>query len=636
MLSWLDRPSDAVTEVHGAIEENKVVLNDWDDVIERYHSSGYRTQKNTGGKVLDDYENQGFEMVSLILTQMTAGIPRWRVKSARAGSQKPVAKAVQMALNRWSRASKLREFSDRLGLNFLLKYAVAIVTRNGDPRDGQYGDEKGWPSARSLDPNDFIYDPVAPEREDWRYSGHRVTRDKEDLVSEARNDPNTLWNLDVVESMQEGERDPEDPSKSLTHADRKEVQYWEVWVPEIELDSFPGPWEEKIEKSTFTNKDRPTSEDGFNGTIFTVALNIGAGETATDFPRDPFPYWGPPSGPYAVGGEYPVTGHSIPLSTLSATKPQAEHRNAHKRAMLDSMNSYARGVLVAGISGSDDEDGNLAETVVDMEHDNVYVLENVDDISRKVVSFEKGGITQQHLAMDERNKEMLDRATGILDSQRGNVGGSGTATEHAIAGSASATRNSRKLDRFKALMMEVGEKVSWYLYHDDTVEFLIGEEFPGQFMTEFGEPIEELKYQGGAAEGETLAYEDLELEIEPYSMERTSEGLQQARMAQMDAAVQMVATLGPQTPYIDWEAWLQLKGETLNVPNFGDLIDTQLMRQWGMLLMGAQGEAPSPKQNPRPEPHFLKGTYPDNRTGAKEVTLGKTEGALSTQALGAN
>ena len=51
------------------------------------------------------------------------------------------------------------------------------------------------------------------------------------------------------------------------------------------------------------------------------------------------------------------------------------------------------------------------------------------------------------------------------------------------------------------------------------------------------EESELLMFQGGGHEGSDYSFEDLELEIEPYSMERASEGLAQKRALEMHAMI---------------------------------------------------------------------------------------------------
>jgi len=117
------------------------------------------------------------------------------------------------------------------------------------------------------------------------------------------------------------------------------------------------------------------------------------------------------------------------------------------------------------------------------------------------------------------------------------------------------------------MMMRVG----WYLWNDDRVFFPLGAE-AAQGMG-MGEPY----FQGG---GEPPAsYDDIELEVDAYSMERTNEVLQQRRALETLQVVSNVAAAMPQAPYVNWEAMLKQVGDSMNMPGMAQLIDRQALAQ---------------------------------------------------------
>ena len=76
-----------------------------------------------------------------------------------------------------------------------------------------------------------------------------------------------------------------------------------------------------------------------------------------------------------------------------------------------------------------------------------------------------------------------------------------------------------------------------------------------------------LLYVGG------YTFDDLELDIEPYSMERTSEAVQQRRMQEAVLVATQIAPLIPQLPYVRWKKLLDLIGDTINVPDLSEMVD---------------------------------------------------------------
>ena len=101
---------------------------------------------------------------------------------------------------------------------------------------------------------------------------------------------------------------------------------------------------------------------------------------------------------------------------------------------------------------------------------------------------------------------------------------------------------------------------------------------------EKGEPW----YQGGVPEDMTgYSFKDLDLDIEPYSMERVSEQQQQARMMQL---VQIVTQIIPQaiSAPVDLQALLNVIGNMTNTPDIAKVVDinaAKMMQQ--QMLQGA-------------------------------------------------
>jgi len=109
--------------------------------------------------------------------------------------------------------------------------------------------------------------------------------------------------------------------------------------------------------------------------------------------------------------------------------------------------------------------------------------------------------------------------------------------------------------------------VAWYCFHDDQIIFMLGEDAE----QEFGQ--DPLFHGGNPAAGSGLSFDDLETEIEPYSMERTTEGLQQKRAAELFNMVAQVAQLAPMTPWVNWKQMLDVLGDAFNMPDLGDIFD---------------------------------------------------------------
>tara|TARA_R110001583_G_scaffold104488_2_gene251865 strand:+ start:2001 stop:3206 length:1206 start_codon:yes stop_codon:yes gene_type:complete len=373
-------------------------------------------------------------------------------------------------------------------------------------------------------------------------------RDKEDLLEEAKTSPG--WNLDVVNRLtaDTGTEDYYDRRDSRDTPTRNEVVGYEIWVPEIELDESPG------------------AEEGFHGTIYTLTVGqagSGDGEGEADYIRDPRPYYGPKTGPYSFYGAYYVPDSSYPLSPIMASLGQADELNAHVVSAARSAAQYKRLILV------DSKSKKLMQDVKSQPDNFVVPVEGLD--RDRVIPIELGGITNQQVNYIQMARERLDRNSGIHDVMRGNISGNATATEVATADASSSIRIDHLKRQFaKATEMMMG-RAAWYLWNDERVFFPLGAESAQELG--MGEPF----FQGGGQPPES--FDDIELEVDSYSMERTNEAMQQRRAMETLQIVSNVASAMPQAPYVDWERLLKQVGDSLNMPDMANLIDRQALNQ---------------------------------------------------------
>jgi BarA-like signal transduction histidine kinase len=325
--------------------------------------------------------------------------------------------------------------------------------------------------------------------------------------------------------------------------------------------------------------DSPGSESGFHGTIYTITVGQTGGESDPDkvgYIREPRPYYGPKTGPYTFFGTYYVPDSAYPLSPIMASLGQADELNAHVRSAARSAAQYKRLILV------DSKSKKLMQDVKSQPDNFVVPVEGLD--RDRVIPIELGGITNQQVNYIQMARERLDRNSGIHDVMRGNISGTATATEVATADASSSIRIDYLKRQFVRATEQMLYRSGWYLWNDDRVFFPIGGEAAQQMG--MGEPY----FQGG---GEPPAsYDDIELEVDAYSMERTNEAMQQRRALEALQVVSNVAAAMPQAPYVNWEALLKQVGDSMNMPGMAQLIDKQaLVQMQQQAAMQQQAEA---------------------------------------------
>jgi len=423
------------------------------------------------------------------------------------------------------------------------------------------------PRLYRISPDRFFMDPAATNAEDARYMGHCWAIDRDDLLAQAEREDG--WDSEVINRVADNSGIDEIRDQYASRRDvpdRKEMVVYEVFVPEVV--------DEAIEEI-----DEATGLQIFSGTIYTMLKGQSADGKKSDsgFVRSPRPYYGPRTGPYTVFGVYTVPDDPYPLSPIVAIVPQIDDVNNHLRSMRYSASAYKRLIAV------DSRNAKMAQDIRDRDDLYVVLADGIDPT--QVVPIEIGGITPQQVQYSSLAQDRLDRVSGIHDAMRGNITGQATATEISVAESSSGMRMAHIKRQFQECVNEVMKNVGWYMFHDRKVVFPLGQD--GVEITGEAEPI----FSASAMVG---VFDDLDIDIEAMSMERVSDIVLQKRSMEM---LQIIASLAGQViaaPHVKWDEVMSMVGDSLNIPNFADLIDKQKIAQ---MQQGA-GQAPPAGENP--------------------------------------
>ena len=573
-------PKDLMQEIKSAIEFREGRLTELEEQVHRFTGPAYASHDTSAG----DYapENTYYEYISLMIPRLVYDNPRVQVSSRRPGAQQDVAEALRHGLNRWCKDSHLRGTLVELATDMLLSWGVCIVRQEENKgvslpqSDPIKSATPSWPVIERLSQKRFFIDPQAQRWEDARFYGHVWRRDKDDLLELAKDNPDAGWNEDVIQQLSTGTADEQ--SERLPYeqgpdaVDRKEIWCYEVWVPEIQLDGEPGP------------------EAGFHGTIYTIGLNQPIGDEKDGkafFVREPRPFYGPRTGPYVIYGCYKVPDNAYPLSPLVAVQTQITDLNEHVLAASNSMMKHKR---IVGVN-----DSRTAQLVKNTQHDYVTVVP-FEDGKALVQEFELGGQTEQQAIWINTCRQRADRVLGMDEALRGSVSGSGTATEHTIASEAANTRMAFIRQVFADSTVKLLSLVAYYMYHDDEIVFPLGEDA----IKEMGMPEEvAIIFQGGGHDPDDgYTFDDLELDIEPYSMERASEGLAQKRALEMhQILINSLPTMAAFPDY-PWREHFAKIGNAMNAPDMSELVTTSLLQRLAQDLMQMQQSQAQPEPMP--------------------------------------
>lgn len=593
-------------------------LEQLEGVVRRYHGPGYPGREVTGptAETAPSLENTDAEMVSLMLPKATWGNPRVRVRTARRQDRYRVrAKALAFALNHWIEETDMHSLNKRVFVDWMLSHGVVVVTPEKRPPAADNEDPRGWPQAKRLSPWDFRCDPQAYEPGEWAWTAHRVTRPKSDLVRWAKENPDEDWNLDAIEAMPTiaTQRDGREALPGERYrVDREMVAYWEIWVPDAEFDG-------KDDQGRAY-----TSRNGYNGGWFTVTED---GEPSLGWIREPRPFFGPRWGPHVVGSCYPVTDEALDLSPSAMVRVQSEDLNLQARVVSNGAASYKRGVAVS--------DADAIEKINDGIHDHLWQID-VPDLRAGVLELELGGISEQNLLAFQNARDRYNRASGIHEAMRGETQG-GTATEAAIAQNASGDRMGYQIQEYRLFVMRILKSIAWYLDRMEDVEIeLTADEAEAIGVSDQGLEVSKaldspLTWRGGERGSGMFPFDvsdTFEFDIIPVSMSRVNPLEEQQRWAQAFQALQTVAMMGTQTPYIDWRQWLELEGERLDLPQLAELVNVQVLEQVQDLMLGQQIAGQGPGQT-APQPRMS-----NDRAGQGQGVRPRPEVGVATHGAG--
>ena len=520
-------------------------------------------------------ENHAFEWLSLVTPKVVYSNPTVEVSTRYSGADQMLVKGLGHAVNRWAEDVDLWKTLTRVWYDVAFGFGVTISGL--EPMPGYHGYSQAKPlrpSLRRIPPWRYFIDPRCEDQAEARFQGHAMVRDKDDLL----NDPS--FNHDVVSELAAdadlGKLNEEDRANGKESVKRNEIVMYEVWIPE---------------------SDGGSPEEGFHGTIYTLGTTRGENQTNkgdAKWIRDPRPYYGPKWGPYKLWGVYIVPGYVMPLSPLAATDAQVREMNQHARQAAEDARLYKRFI------GFDPQNRAAGKAAKDARHGDVVAISGLGQGA--IQQFELGGASDFQLKYLEYTRARVERVTGLGEAQQGRVAPSGTATGQNIAAQSHADRLSLIQNMFADCTASVLYTAAWYLWSSEFVMMRLGSDAAADLMprpddlpeeseayrvaAEQSVPVDEvreaLKWEPQATwfGGNPIEeFEDIQLKIEAYSMQRVDSVTLQARGRDQFQLLVESAPVMATTPWIKWPELLDQVGEPLNMKGLGDVLDEQVLRQ---------------------------------------------------------
>lgn len=545
-------PANLLKEVEAAIRVQKLHTGQSARLIKRYAGKSYRDdwQGDDSGDNCESYE---FEYQVNMVPNLIHTNPAVEVKGLMPGIDDMQKEALDAAYPQWLEQVNFAERMQPIAYDVGFDFGVVMVGIETLPGyDSQPEPKPLWPMIYRVSPRRFFMDPQASSPQTARFMGHSWVQDKDDLLNAKGPDGQPLFNAEVVNLMQPDTslKDAEagvSPMLDAERVERKQLVGYEIWVRETNM-------------------------------VYTIAT-AGEGVPKDQYLRDPRPYSGcPDSGPYVLFGAYIVPDQLYPLPPLAVTAGLVEELNAHraqakedagnakKMVFIDSQNKQAKAAILNGKSGT------------------VWTVPGL--AAGGVQEIEVGGPSKENVAYIELLKQHLDEIGGLTQTVRGNITGS-TAAEAELASSSADTRTRYNKSRFREGVKQVLKAVGHFFIFNDQVTFTVmatdpmtGERAPAQFV-------------GGMQEGQDPgAYQRLNLDIEPYSMEMVDQGILQRRIAGMSEFLGQFGPIMPQTPWVKWGNLVDDLGQANNMKDAGKrYLDLQTLdgATQAAVLMQAEG-----------------------------------------------
>jgi len=606
-------------EVHAAELHRDMHLRVTGDLIKDYHGPHWREDRFDA--VAPAPENHALEWLALVTNKIIYDNPTVKISSRHSGMDPKMMARFEGAINQWANMQDLWKTLMKVWYDSAFGYGVIRTTLGMMPGYKGFRVASGqqikpqWPISRRVPPHRFIIDYRCEEFQQARFMGHVWKRDHKDLLKRKG------FNHDAIKKIawDVGLEKIGTPTNDYKNGpSRKEIVGYEIWVPEHTLPEARGRM-------------------GVHGTIFTMGVGVnGRDVSRPQWIKKPRPYYGPSNGPYTMFGTYHVPGSVYPLSPLAATYQQVKELNAHSVAASRSAAAYKSFI------GYNPANPNAGLAAKHARNGEVVPIENMSEDIREL---QVGGVKPEMYDYLGKLHERRDRVTGLSDAARGNVTGVGTATEVADASAQRDSRLSLVKKQFNSQTSEVLDIAGHFIFNSEFVRFKMSSaaalkinprpkslpqpseadkiaaqiengEIDDPFnlgLLPFGKRVDVIREQlewnpevtfptdepgdqlESMAQMTGMAYEDLQLQLDPASMERVDQALLQKQASDQATLVSQMAPVMLQTPHIEWEMLFDTWGLSLNNRNFADLIKGDVLAQMqemttGIMQQQAEGQ----------------------------------------------
>jgi hypothetical protein len=512
------------------------------------HGPAYDTESTRGRK-----NNTTYELASWIIANALSGLPRVRCKSAMPDERgKMAAYAMTQALNRLSHEMKMRARLKPMLVDLTIGYGIQQVALDDHPGmfmsqippqvtggRGVGSPKRPTPVRHSQDL--WGLDPAADDMSEAEFQYH-VEQIPLDKLKEWASVEGDGWDMEAIEGLMKGrdkQRGSDTGREGKPAPMRDFVNVWYVFLP-------------------FEQVDGHIPQHGYNGKWLTLgSINSSGGggsrmSDAKEMIREPQPARVHPDGPYLQWGNMPVPGEPYMLGPITAAHELLKE--------LEDMDAILSRRGRAGKHGLmfDTDATEIAQAMKQLEELGFAGVKGFDP--EKVKEIQMWGIDPETLAWRDDRDRLANRMLAFSEQDRGEATPGTLATVAAIAKQGGSTRLKLLITDIIAKTAEMYERMAHQIWYEEEVMIQI----PGPGG---GAPM---WFVGGPTAG--LTFNDLQLSIEPFSMEITDEAThrQNTLLAhqEMSGAIPLMVQSG--APPQVWEELFTPLGDAFHMPDMGE------------------------------------------------------------------
>lgn len=467
--------------------------------------------------------------ISIIGRSLIAKAPR-ALLSTFDQQLKPVVSAMQSWANKEIQRMRLAETLQRSVTDAL--YCVGItkvaLASPADAAGAAWSLGAGQPYAERVDLDDFVYDTHARSFNEAAYIGHRFRVPREAAIKTyGRKVKDIAASTDQLYNK-EGDERIGVLGRSYYSSDATEfedmVDLWEIYLTR-------------------------------HRQVIVLADEYLTGQSPIALSQKR--WLGPDTGPYHFLGFNIIPGNAMPKGPITDLIDLHRHANSTYRKLMRAMQRMKE---ITFVQGGASEDGSRTQAGNDGD---IIKVDNPQNIAQVVMG---GQHAQVLMAIATEFKNLFSFLGGNLELLGGRGAQSKTATQDELLNQNAGAGVADMQDRTLVFVQEVCKSLLWYWWNDPFQVQKSKYALPSLPEIELVRQVTPLMRQRGR-------FEDLDLEIDPYSMRHQTP---ESRMAALDQV--MTQVLVPLAPVLqqqniapDFHAYLEKKAKYMDMPDLPDI-----------------------------------------------------------------